>query len=426
MFDKLLKDADEELYPGCKKFSKPSFLLQLYYLKQLFKWRNESFNALLGLLKEVLPDGEKLPSSYYNTKKMVKGLCLKYEMIHACPNDYMHFRNELANKNINECSHHDERNKDGTLRHLTDSEAWKSFDNSHEKFSKYPRNIRLGLAADGFNPYSKMQSKHSTWPVILMPYNLPPWLCMKQELFILSLLIPGPIVPGNNIDVFLQPLIEELKELWDVGVKTYDAFDKKTFNMKAAIMWTINDFPAYGNLSGWCTYGEFACPSCNINTYSIRLKKSQKYCYMDHRRFLKSNHKYQNDARSFDGTKESRVAPGPISGSSVLNQTRGINFFLGPGKKSKDNLKARLDLKEMNIRPSLWPQQQANGKTFLPPSYFSMSSAEKKLFYEVLENVKLPHGYASNVSHCIRKQKISELKSHDCHVIMQELLPLAL
>ncbi|XP_029146011.1 uncharacterized protein [Arachis hypogaea] len=523
MFDKLLKDADDELYPGCKKFSKLSFLLQLYHLKQLFKWSNESFNALLGLLKEVLPDGEKLPSSYYNTKKMVKGLRLKYERIHACPNDCMLFRNELANKNINECSvcgasrwknnkkkipakvlryfplkprlqrlfmssrtsklmrwHHDERNKDGTLRHPADSEAWKSFDNSHEEFSKDPRNVRLGLAADGFNPYSKMQSKHSTWPVILMPYNLPPWLCMKQEFFILSLLIPGPTAPGNNIDVFLQLLIEELKELWDVGVETYDAFDKKTFNIKAALMWTINDFPAYGNLSGWCTYGEFACPSCNINTHSIRLTKSQKYCYMGHRRFLKSNHKYRNDARSFDGTKESRVAPCPISGSSVLNQTRGINFFLGKlgedvsgvikntwrkrsiffnlpywktnlvrhnldvmhieknvcdnliytllglGKKSKDNLKARLDLKEMNIIPSLWPQQRANGKIFLPPSYFSMSSAEKKLFYEVLENVKLPHGYASNVSRCIRKQKISGLKSHDCHVIMQELLPLAL
>ena len=55
-----------------------------------------------------------------------------------------------------------------------------------------------------------------------------------------------------------------------------------------------------------------------------------------------------------------------------------------------------------------------------------MSSQEKRLFYEVLENVKFPHGYASNISRCIRKRKISGLKTHDCHVIMQELLPLAL
>jgi len=61
------------------------------------------------------------------------------------------------------------------------------------------------------------------WPVILIPYDLPPWLCMKKENFILSLLISGPKGPGNDIDVYLQPLIEELIELWEVGVLTYDA-----------------------------------------------------------------------------------------------------------------------------------------------------------------------------------------------------------
>ena len=65
---------------------------------------DESFNALLGLLKDVLPDGEKLPPSYYQTKKIVEGLGLKYEKIHVCPNDCMLFRNELADKKVNECS----------------------------------------------------------------------------------------------------------------------------------------------------------------------------------------------------------------------------------------------------------------------------------------------------------------------------------
>nr|XP_009771304.1 PREDICTED: uncharacterized protein LOC104221865 [Nicotiana sylvestris] len=95
-----------------------------------------------------------------------------------------------------------------------------------------------------------MRTVHSTWPVILVPYNLPPWMCMKQEFFILSLLIPGPKAPGNNIDVFLQPLIEELNELWDVGVEMYDASTKEIFQMRAVLMWTINDFQAYGTLSG--------------------------------------------------------------------------------------------------------------------------------------------------------------------------------
>ncbi|XP_019227915.1 PREDICTED: uncharacterized protein LOC109209161 [Nicotiana attenuata] len=458
-FEWLMKEANEELYPGCKKFSKLSFLLHLYRTKCMFKWSNESFNSFLGLLKDALPEGEKLPPSFYETKKIVEGLGLKYEKIHACPNDCMLFRKEFANKNVNECKicgasrwkndarkipakvlryfplkprlqrlfmsseiskemrwHHDERTKDGVLRHPADSEAWKNFDSKYPEFAGDPRNVRLGLASDGFNPFGTMRTVHSTWPVILMPYNLPPWMCMKQEFFILSLLIPGPKAPGNNIDVFLQPLIEELNELWDVGVETYDASTKEIFQMRAALMWTINDFPAYGNLSGWSTYGRFACPSCNINTQSRRLKHGRKFCYMGHRRFLKSGHKYRNDAKSFHGTKETRPAPCPVSGSLLLNQVKDIKFTLGQssegvsgvmkntwkkrsiffnlpywksnlvrhnldvmhieknvcdnllytlldlGKKSKDNLEARLDLKEMKIRPSLWPQYRASGK----------------------------------------------------------------
>ncbi|XP_070010997.1 uncharacterized protein [Nicotiana sylvestris] len=355
-FERLMKEANEELYPGCKKFSKMSFLMHLYRTKCMFKWSNESFNALLGLLKNALPEGENLPPSFYETKKIVEGLGLKYEKIHACPNDCMLFRKEFANKNVNKCNvcgasrwkndarkisakvlryfplkprlqtlfmssetskamcwHHEERNKDRVLRHPADSEAWKKFDSRYPEFAGDPRNVRLGLASDGFNPFGTMRTVHSTWPVILMPYNLPPWMCMKQEFFILSLLIPGPKAPGNNIDVFLQPLIEELNELWDVGVETYDASTKEIFKMRASLMWTINDFPAYGTLSGWCTYGRFACPSCNINTQYRRLKHGRKFCYMGHRCFLKSGHKYRNDAKSFDGTKETRPAPSPVS-----------------------------------------------------------------------------------------------------------------
>jgi len=58
-----------------------------------------------------------------------------------------------------------------------------------------------------------MSTSHSTWPVMLVPYNLPPWMCMKQQYFILSMIIPGPTAPGMNIDVYLQPLISELQEL---------------------------------------------------------------------------------------------------------------------------------------------------------------------------------------------------------------------
>ena len=74
---------------------------------------------------------------------------------------------------------------------------------------------------------------------------------MKRPSFMLSQVIPSSFSPGNDIVVYLQPLIKELKELWDVGVETYDVSYKSIFQLHAELMWTINDFPAYGDLSGW-------------------------------------------------------------------------------------------------------------------------------------------------------------------------------
>ncbi|KAK9071785.1 hypothetical protein SSX86_008214 [Deinandra increscens subsp. villosa] len=82
----------------------------------------------------------------------------------------------------------------------------------------------------------------------------------------------------------------------------------------------------------------------------------------------------------------------------------------------------------MGIRPELHPKVQNNNKVYLPPACFSMDKEEKDIFCRVLKKVKVPHGYASNISRCIdlKPPKLSGLKSHDSHILMQQLLPLAL
>ena len=65
-----------------------------------------------------------------------------------------------------------------------------------------------------------------------------------------TMMILGPKNPGKKLDVFLRPLIDELKNLWSVGVETYDVYRKENFQLRAVLMWTISDFPAYGMLSG--------------------------------------------------------------------------------------------------------------------------------------------------------------------------------
>ena len=124
----------------------------------------------------------------------------------------------------------------------------KLVDHMWPDFAFEPQNLRLALSTDGTNPHKSMSSRHSCWPVILIIYNLPPWLYMKMKFMMLSLLISGPRKPGKNIDVYLSPLVDDLKTLWEKGFETYDAHLHELFTLKAIILWTINDFPAYGNL----------------------------------------------------------------------------------------------------------------------------------------------------------------------------------
>ena len=100
------------------------------------------------------------------------------------------------------------------MTHPSDGDAWKALDNFDPEFARDPRNVRVGLATDDFTPFSENAASYSCWPVFAIPYNLPPALCMKYEFMFLCLIIPGPDHPGPLLNVMLQPLVDELKQLW--------------------------------------------------------------------------------------------------------------------------------------------------------------------------------------------------------------------
>ena len=112
------------------------------------------------------------------------------------------------------------------------------------------------------NPHGNISSTHSTWPVVLTIYNISPWLCMKHKFIILSLLISGPRQLKNNIDIYLALLIENLKIMWEESVKVFDAYHQENFKLLTILLWTINDFSAYENLSGCSVKGHMACVVC--------------------------------------------------------------------------------------------------------------------------------------------------------------------
>lgn len=191
------------------------------------------------------------------------------------------------------------------LSHPADGKAWKDFDRKYKWFAKDARNIKLGLVTDGFNPFGKMNSPYSMWPVFLVPYNFPPRVCMEQYNFMMCLLIPGLKCPGKDSDVFLDPLVDELLDFLK-GVSTFDASSGKMFDLHVAVIWCIHDYPTLSTLSGRVTRGYCACVHCDKNPCSKRIRS--KICYIGHR-FLPRDHPWRKK-KCFDGRVEEEEARG--------------------------------------------------------------------------------------------------------------------
>ncbi|GKA12413.1 hypothetical protein Tco_0691959 [Tanacetum coccineum] len=177
-----------------------------------------------------------------------------------------------------------------------------------------------------------MSSRYSTWPVLLCMYNLPPWLCMICKYIMMSLLISGPKQPGNDIDVYLSPLINDMKTLRKPGVEMYDAYMKDKFHLHAMIFCTINDFPTYGNLLGYSTKGKQACPICEDETSLRWLDNCKNTVFMGHRRSLPSNHPSRGMSSEFDRCTEYGRIRTRFSRDTALSRVSNLNIVFGKGK----------------------------------------------------------------------------------------------
>lgn len=257
----------------------------------------------------------------------------------------------FSSKKLSELNiwHHNNKSTDGKMRHTADSPQWKFVDTELEPefgdsmFGSDPRHIHLGMATDGFNPWSEKRSTDSMWPVMFFNYNLPPWLVTKKYFVMLSLLIPTKVgVNSQNFDVFLQPAIDELQTLWArPGVRTKDARafgGMREFNLRACLMWTMHDFPGYGLLAGLATKGFKACPICGPNTVSrfSRVLRKNVFCNC-HRRYLHENHYFRGDFAAFDYGAERGVESDCLSGNQTIRYGRESESFINNGGTERDH-----------------------------------------------------------------------------------------
>ena len=101
-----------------------------------------------------------------------------------------------------------------------------------------------------------------------------------------------------------------------------------------------------------------------------------------------------------------------------------IGTILNIVGKTKDTIKARLDLEDLGIKEEL--QFREDGE--MPSARYTLSTKQKEAFCKFLQELKFPDGFASNISRCVNADgtKIQGLKTHDCHVLLQRIFPAAM
>jgi hypothetical protein len=239
-------------------------------------------------------------------------------------------------------------------------------------------------------------------------------------------------------------------------------------------------------MSGRTTKGYFACVYYDENPCSECLRN--KIGFIGHRRFLPIDHPWRRN-KSFDGHHETREQPRKFSADEVMERLDQVCYVPGKNpdgpqsrkrkrtvdepvwhlkvslydlpywsklklqcnldvmhieknicdnilstllnipNKTKDTVAARLDLEDRGIRKELHLLDDSGRPASKPKACYVLTPEAKKKFSEFVSNVQFPDGYASNISRCVNMEgagSMHGLKTHDCHILLQRILPAGL
>ncbi|XP_028093918.1 uncharacterized protein LOC114294017 [Camellia sinensis] len=403
-FDQLLTDAKRELFPN---YTLLKFVIEVFNMKVTNHWSNKSVDMMLEFLSRLLPKENLVPKSTYEAKKILRDLGLSYDLIHACINDCVLFWKE--NATLDKCP------TCKTSRYKINCGRGKKI--PHKVLRYFPLTPRLKRLY--------MSRKRAE----MDPFSL------------MSLLIPGESQLGIDIDVYMRPLVDELNDLW--------------------------------------TNGHYSCYTCNDKPYFESLRS--KTGYTNHRCYLPEDRPERRKSRAYNGKIEKRKRSLELPVEKIqdqLDNVKGVIYGKHPSNrkrprqapnwtkvsilyelpywkkqklqhnidvmhveknfsenvsgsidgKNKDTDKARLDLEDMGIRKELWLTQRPDGSYVKPRAIFSLTPADREGFFEFLKTVKYPDGYAANISKSVnaRNGTLTGIKSHDCHVLIQRILPIGI
>ncbi|GJV53862.1 putative transposon, En/Spm-like protein [Tanacetum coccineum] len=222
-------------------------------------------------------------------------------------------------------------------------------DEKFPKIAKDPRNLRLGISADGVD-VNRGNRHHCVWPVLT--------------------------------------LVDDLHTLFETRVDTYDASTKDNFNLCVIVLWTINDYLAFGTLCGYPYSGFKGCVVCGKDTNCVRLSASSKQSYVGHRRYLPYNHPFRKQKKAFNGQQEFLLAPNPMTEEQIYNkiQKQKRNTTEEEGSSSQVNGQNGAYWKKFNI----WYQKLRYWRHNSVPHCIDFMHVEKNVaesLVEILLNV---------------------------------------
>ncbi|XP_057842572.2 uncharacterized protein LOC131051993 [Cryptomeria japonica] len=293
-------------------------------------------------------------------------------------------------------------------------------------------------------------------------------MAMKKEHAMLTLIIPGKY-HVKDMDVYMEPLIDELRELWD-GVNMLDVsrpINDRNFFFQAMLIWTIHDAPGLSICCGLETKGKHGCPSCGPKMLYRQSKDLNKTVYDEYRQYLPQNHRYRVlEKFKFNGKEVEMRKPrrmNPTRWKTMYDKKEGIGFPPGMKRQSifykldyyenlpiahlfdtmhigknvaeclwkhlngtnlEAQIKLRKDLQVVSVMPNMWLHEN-NSYNHAP---WTFTSKEKENIIDTMKSIRFPSGFGATLKNLFTRDgsEFSGLKTHDWHNWIKYVLSAAI
>nr|GEV59026.1 hypothetical protein [Tanacetum cinerariifolium] len=349
-FQELLLDVEKPFYKGCPDFTRLFIIVKLLNLKGKYGAYDKFFTELLRLIKKMLPD-KHVTNENEDGKPLLAGKSSKvsrevFQKAHLYAT-LASFENKKLGKRIALLEN----------KHSKSFAKWLRKEDGESLESYYSRFYKM------MNELIRNQcnvTNHQVNVQLLLQLQ-PQWqrfvtlVKQSQDLKTVSYHKLYDILKQHQHEV------NEIRAEKIARIDTYDTSIKENFNLRAVMLWTINDYPALGTLCG--------CPYSGFNVGKIHIVRQKK---------------------AFNGQQEFHLAPNPLTREQIYNKVQHIENKWGKGKrtnnktsenqedtrgkeknvceslvgtllnvprKTKDGMNARLDLAELGIKPKLFARE---------------------------------------------------------------------